>query len=282
MDWQFLKLDTVEDYLQKETRVRIFSDAFLELGYLFCLNKFLISKKPKYIVMALLGMLFIFLQGFRTLIIIGVFVSFVMILRTYKVSARSIVISAFISLIVLTAVSQIPLLQEKIEEITNRDETQNFQNDDYIRWLDIYYTYNQFFVNPAEIVLGAGRTPFTNLNNTTQTTGYLSDYSKERTMLATDLHYYPVDLGFLGLSWETGIPFAVIAVLLFIYPWIIKVDRKYYYISCYGLYMILIGLTHPQGYYQSNLICLAVAYTILELAHREAEGFMHNKTIKKD
>lgn len=268
MDWQFIQLDTVEDYLQKENRVRIYSDAFLELGYLYCLNKFLMLKKPKYLFFSILGFFFIFMQGFRALVLMGIVVSAIMIMRVYKNSLGYMIITAISIIIVALLAVQIPVVQNKIDELTHRNETQNFQNEDYIRLFDINYTYSSLFINKTEMVLGAGKTFVSNLKNSKHAMSYLSDYSKYRTRLATDYSYYPVDLGFIGLSWEAGIPFTIISILLFIYLLIIKVNKEYYYLGLYGLYMILIGVTHPQGYYYCNSICLAVAYTIIEIANK--------------
>lgn len=214
LDWEFIRLDTVESYLQKENRVRIYSDAFLELGYLYSLNKFLVFRKPKYLILAILGFFFIFMQGFRMLIAMGIVVSFLMLLRINKRSMGSMSIGAISFFIVALLALQIPLIQDKVKELTHRNETQNFQNEDYVRLLDINYTYSSFFINKTEMVLGAGRTFVGNRDNMKHSMKYLSEYSRYRSQLASDFHYYPVDLGFIGLSWEAGIPFTIIAVIL--------------------------------------------------------------------
>lgn len=267
MDWHFIKLDTEDEYLDKESRVRIFCDGFLTLGYLYCLNKYLALKKMFFLFFAVIGFLFIFLQGFRTMVAAGIISTTIMVLRMYKLTFRSIILVSFVGALSVVAIFTIPLLSDKVEEMISRNETQNFENDDYIRGREIVYFYTEFFKSDAEMFWGAGRTPF---GEWSQFKGkFPSEYSKERSLLATDYHFYPVDLGFLGLSWETGIPFAIIAVLLFINLWLLKVDKRYLYISCYGLYMILIGLTMPQGIYHNNLMCLAIVYTIYEMAHHK-------------
>ena len=281
MDWEFLQLDTSDEYLKKETRVRIYSDAFLELGYLYCLNKYLVFKRPKYLIMAILGFFFIFLQGFRMLIAMGVIVSLLMVLRVYKKSLSSLSIAtiSIISFIVLAL--QLPIVQNKIDELTHRNETQNFQNEDYSRLYDIQFTYSSFFIDKAEMIFGAGMTYFYDLKKPRKNVEYFSEYSRYRTRLATEFHYYPVDLGFWGLSWEAGIPFTIIAILLFLYLLKVKVPNDYYYLSLYGLYMVMSGITHAQGYYQCNLICLAVVYTIIEKANKSYKRYNYDSTHKK-
>ena len=265
-DWDFIKLDLSDDKLDFESRVRIYSDAFLELGYLFFLNKFLVRNNPISLFFSIMAFLFIFLQGFRMMIVMGVLVSIIMILRIYSLSLRSLLISiAAFSVIVMVSL-QFEIVQDKIEEIMQRNETDNFANDDYVRILDIEYTYTDFFINGYELILGAGKTFVYNLNDEKKRPHFLSQYSIDRSMLATNQHYYPVDLGFIGLSWECGILFTIVIVVLFLYLWKIKVDKQYYYISCYGLYMIFVGITNAQGYYQGNLICLAVLYVIADQA----------------
>ncbi len=270
LDWEFFKNDAPEERFEYESRVRVYSDAFLELGYLFCLNKFLVSKRLKYLMLAIIGFLFIFLQGFRMMIVMGLFVSTIMVFRIYKLSIKTVLIIAVSSFMSIFVALQFPFVQDKIAEILDRNETENFDNDDYVRVFDITYTYTEFFLNNAEMILGAGKTMVINMNDYggRERVKYPSEYSKERSYLATRYHYYPVDLGYIGLSWEAGIPFTVVCMILFLYLWKIKVDKQYYYLSCYGLYMIMIGLTNAQGYYEGNLICLAIVYTIIERAHK--------------
>lgn len=262
IDWEFMKLDTSEDYLEKETRVRIYSDGFLTLGFVYFLNKFLVLKKWKYAGLAFIGFFFIFMQGFRTLIVGGLIIAAIMVWRVYKLSLRMIIASILVICIGTLIVSQSQTVSTKIEELSHRNETQNFDNDDYIRLVEINYFYTQFFKNNVEMVLGAGRTQFG--DEEIFNGKYPSDYSKERSYLATYYHFYPVDLGFIGLSWETGIPFAIVAICLFLYLLKIPVKKEYYYLGLYGLYMIFVGFTTSRGFYQHNLICLAIVYTIAE------------------
>lgn len=267
IDVHFIKLDTEDEYLNYESRVRIFSDGFLTLGYMFCLNKYLALKKKRFLLLAISGFVFIFLQGFRTLVAAGIISTVIMTFRMYKLTFKSIIFISFAAVLSIVALYTSPMLNDKVMEMTSRNETQNFDNDDYIRTREILYFYNEFFQSDTEMFWGAGRTPFGQMS---QFKGnFPSEYSRERSILATDYHFYPVDLGFIGLSWETGIPFTIVAVLLFLNLWTLKVDKQYLYISCYGLYMVLIGFTMPQGIYHNNLICLAIIYTIYEVAHRD-------------
>lgn len=272
IDWDFIVTDLIEERLEVEKRVRIFSDAFLELGFLFSLNKYLVFRKTRFLLYTLLGALFIFLQGFRIMIFVGAIVSFFMIIRVYKLSLRSVLTviftTSFIVSIALTVAMQMPIVRDRLEELIDRNEESNFNNEDYVRVIDINFTYSDFFKNNVELVLGAGRTSVINLYYTNDKVEYSSKYSKYRSMLATYNHYYPADLGFLGLSWESGIPFTIVTIILFLYLLKFKVEKEYFYAGCYGLFMILIGGTNAQGYYHSNMVCLALVYTIVELANK--------------
>ena len=272
LDWDFIVTDLSSERLEKEMRVRIFSDAMLELGYLYCLNKFLVFKKANYLILALLGFLFMFLQGFRMMIAVGLIISAIMIIRVYKLTVKRVVLVSLSTIIIVSASIaiglQTPIVRERLEELIERNEESNFNNEDYIRVVDVNFTYTRFFHNTLEMILGAGRTSVYNLHYSKEKVEYPSAYSKERSMLATYNHYYPVDLGFWGLSWESGIPFTIVAILIFLYPLLYKVPKEYYYANLYGLFMILIGVTNAQGYYQCNLIYIAIVYTIVEKANK--------------
>lgn len=255
---QIFQLDTDFDYLERETRIRLFSDAILGLGALYALNKYLLSRKLYYALFFIMGTLFIFLQGFRMLLL-GYFLScLILCLRIYKVSLKTFFLFVSASAILYFA-SRIPIVSDKIDELVNRTETQNFDNEDYIRVECMNYFYTSFFKNDAELVLGSGRA----IIDAEHQQNWISQYSRERSNLADYYHYYPVDLGLLGLSWETGIPFVLCFILLILSPFCCKVPESLYYLQMYGFLIVIIGFTHPWSYYHQNTIYLAIVLTIL-------------------
>ena len=265
LNLEILKLDTSREYLEFESRVRIYSDGILTLGYLYCLNKFLVYKKKQYLLWALVGFFLIFLQGFRSLIVMGTITSVIMIFRVYKMPGVTLKFVIGGLLVVVTAL-QSSIVQDKVKEIIARNESSNFNNEDYVRVVEINYFYNNFFLNDVEMILGAGKTPYG--SDDIYNGKYPSKYSEERCYLANEFHFYTVDLGYLGLSWEAGIPFTIVILLLTISLLRFKVNKEYYYIGLYSLYMLLIGMTYPHGIYQRNLINLALVFTIAEIVHR--------------
>lgn len=173
--------------------------------FLYGINKWMIYKRPGYILYTVLGMLPIFIQGFRSLTAAIVICGFIMIGLISKKVWKTILWFVIFCILGFAA-TQIPIVGEKIEEMVERNEDdQTFANEDYIRYFEYDYFANEFFVKPGEKFFGGGASLFDK-----------TDYGR-KLMLAEDrFGFYWVDLGLVGLSWIIGIP-AVICLLVIIY-----------------------------------------------------------------
>lgn len=262
-------LDKIRSEIHTEIRIRVWSDAILFLGTLFCWNKFLVVEKKWFLALYILGVLMIFLQGYRILVV-STFISCVALyLRIFGFSKKTLSIS--ISLTVFLGVSlYLPIVQEKIEEMTNRYESEREERENTIRALDLAYVYNNHYKNNIELVLGSGM-PYLYLELDEKDQKYyvnksLSKYSKEMSELAAYNHFFTVDLGLIGLSWVAGIPFVLLFIYLLVRILTTKVDPKYYYLGMYALLIMLCGFTNALSYKHHNIIYLALVLVILDLA----------------
>jgi hypothetical protein len=259
---QLFILDTDFDYLQVETRIRLFSDGILYLGSLLYFNKYLSTNRKSYLILFALGSLSIFLQGFRVVLLSYSLSSLVMYLRIKKIGF-SLIKNFFLIMIPLLCFLQTNVAQNKINEILDRNESANFDDDSYVRVLLVDYYYSEHFINNIELVLGSGL-PALNSDNPSKAP---SAYSKYCSQNAVDYHFYPVDMGLMGLSWNTGIPFVLCFIILLIQMAITKVPSSYYYLNSWALFLLIAGLiTHPACYYHHNVIYLSIALTILNSA----------------
>ena len=272
---EFFYLDTGIDFLQIESRVRIWSSSILSLGGIYSLNKALRGKRVYYLFFVWMCII-IFLQGTRSNIIGIALVSIVMYIRIVGFSWKMIgaAIAAFALLFVLSTQS---IFQNKVEEIQTRSQTQSLNNSDYVRVLNFNYHMNNHFINGVEYFLGSGRTKI--LDDETPLSKAPSEYSRLRSSLAQNYHWYVADWGLLGLSWEVGIPFLIVFLSLFIAMYRKKVPKDYYYIGVWELYLILsTGLFGETIHCHHNIVFHALALVILDQVSQKYPSVTTNKT----
>lgn len=274
---QLFRLDTEFEYLERESRVRIFSDSILYFGTLYCLNKYLVKESTKMLIYFLIGTACIFLQGFRMLILGYTVISFVMFIRLYKLSFKT---TFFIGVVLAFSLYglQTRVVQDKLTEIVDRNETANFENESYVRVLLVDYYYNNHFINKLEMFLGSGM-PHMSPHNPERAE---SEYSRQCSYNAFYYHFYPVDMGLLGLSWNAGIPFTITFILLMLLVARMKVPRDYWYVAAWEIFIVIVGLTNEISYYHSNIIYQVVALVIITKVHEEQQlDFNYNLNNEK-
>lgn len=262
-----------ERYLDGELRARLFSDAILFLGNVFCFNKALVSKNIRsvYVLLSFISLIVILLLGFRT-VIAAVLFSYVFIL--YKTKRNIIKYGVWILIfgggLLIFALNN-TTVRNRVNEIIERNEESNFNNNDYIRVVVIQYYYSNYFKNYTEMLLGSGMVrrivSDSNPNNMSHLK-YPSNYSKEVSFFSEKYHFYPVDLGLLGLSWEAGILTVIVLLTLCIILLNSRLGMDYLYINAWGLFLILISLTVPFYYYHKNLIYTVIVFIILSKLKR--------------
>lgn len=267
LDVEIFRLDKVRDFLEVETRVRIFSDGILFLGSLYSLNKFFTTKlKFKYSILYIASIFIIFMQGFRMLILGMIICSILLYFRINGFSKKIFI--ALFSLFILSSIAiELPIVQNKIDEIINRNENSNFENDDYVRVLLIDYFYNDHFKNNLELFLGSGMTKLAVDESKTEISQPLSKYARYRSQLAAYNHFYPADVGLIGLSWEAGIPFTITFILLLISMARKKVDKDYFYLGLFEFFCIIVGGTHAMCYWHNNIIYHVLVFVIIYKAN---------------
>ena len=252
-------LNIVEEQLEKDLRVRIFSDGILSLGGIYYLNKFFEEKKKRYVIYCCLFVIIVFLQGFRMILFATLVSTLVMYYSYYCLKIRKIIYYGMLSCVLIGVFMQTDMYQNRIAKTLERTENENLYNQDYVRVASIYYFYNSHFQSDTEMILGSG----CSLWNDKPVSTY-SDYMRG---LKDSYHFFPVDWGLIGLSWEAGILFTLCFILLIVRVIFLKVDKQYYYVRIWSFFLLIIGVTHPMSYCHSNLIYMAIVLLIAERAH---------------
>lgn len=142
--------------------------------------------------------------------------------------------------------------QNVIGDIQTRQETDNFQNEDYARIIGLNYYLHDHFHNVTEQILGCGM--------------YYSGSEGEK--LQEQLDPYGIkwnDWGILGLSFYSG--FITIAILLYctIACALKRTNKECIYLNTWMIYMLLCSITTAEFLRQGNTIIWAlVAYMIIK------------------
>lgn len=211
------------------------------------LGSFFNTKKIKYLALFGLGALPIILMGFRTLTILLALGCLGFIVASSTSIKRSIGWIIF-TILLLGSSTQIPIIQNKIQEMQERQEAgDNFQNTDYIRYIE-YDFYSNMFPNIDDKLLGGGPAVYDNKTK----------YSKDMQAAESDFIFWN-DLGLVGLSFIIGIP-AVIMLLFIMLSLIRRCKSRELQSIRFTILVVTIGslFTTMELYRESNLIIIGI------------------------
>lgn len=225
-----------------EHRFRLVGQLINFIGFFYFLNKYLIGEKNrKNIVGILLGMLCIFLLGFRSFLVSVSIVSLVQVFRVVGVSKSLVKIFLMIGLAACCAY-QFDFTQKVVKNMVDRQAGQERMGDDYIRLREWRYFTEEHFLNGFDRFFGSGPE------------NEKSQYGKNMTKMRVAEKYYSYsvatwwDWGLIGLSWAMGIPLAIFLLLFVLYMILFKTEKKYMYVSSVYLLLLLTGVSTMEIY----------------------------------
>ena len=227
--------------MESEHRFRLNGQYVLFWGYFYYLNVLIMTKKPlaKDIFALLLGFFVIILLGFRTGIVGIVLSSGLMVIRikgfSYKI-IKYFLIAGIIGVCVIAT----PVGRNILDNMIERNETESFDNEDYIRVKQFMYFSQEHFKSDYERFWGSG---MANVE---------SKYGKYYVAMldpggVTSRAQWR-DWGLIGLSWIMGIPMFLVMLFLIFYMIFKKTDKNHYYVSCLYLFMLMSGITTVEVY----------------------------------
>lgn len=263
----FLPVDELSQELGYAARFKIIGQGFISIGYFFCINKFMLTKKFIYVIIAICAFIAIFAMGFRTMLFFLIVFTLLLIMKFNGVKGKGILYAILFIVILYFLTINIPFLSEKLSEMLERQKTANFSNSDYIRMITLNYYTTEYFNGSLEFILGSG-TPFEG-----------SDYYRMHQYLSEGLGMYYADWGLLGFSWIIGIP-AVISMLYYSVICIrARVSKPYLYVGFWFLYMIFASFTTSEFCRLGNFVTQSLALYIIYLVKNKEKYENRNTNI---
>lgn len=246
-------------------RFRAVGSALAAWAYFYGLNKILVSKKKakSNIILLVLGLSVILLMSFRTMIVGLMVCTLVMVIKVngFKSGLFKYLFLLFFGVVIAY---NVPVIQKKVDYMIEKQQSdQNFQNDDYIRWINYYYHLDENTQDDWEYWLGVGLNADKNSHLCI----------KEEQLMEQHLSW--VDWGLIGLSWQVGI-ISVIGMLIYSVKVIkYRFDKQQVCISVFFLYLVLISITTLEFARAGNFLVQALVLYL-------ASYYMNNKQNKHD
>ena len=223
------------------------------------LNNYLTKKRNKDLLLLILGATPIIIQGFRSLIFFTI-VGAIYMIFVVKKNMTGKISYLIIGLLLLGVSTNIPILQQKIEEMSERQERgDTFSNKDYVRNIALVYYWEVVHDQPLEHIFGGGYPRGVKYSRTEQyqaKTAYA-----EAHMVANSMGLWWIDLGLIGLSFIIGIPTVIILCILVVYCFQKSHSPDICFLRC-TLIVVFLGsiVTSMEIYRSGNLIILALLF----------------------
>lgn len=247
-----------ETEYSSDVRLRLYGQNICSLGMLFAFNKYLVTNRKKFLCLAVFSFFIVFLWGFRTLFAAS---SLAMLIMYCKIrGGQNLLATTPILIMLLVLVFQIPIVQDKVMAMLERQATnQSFGDKDYIRNLCITYYLTEHFQSNWEMFWGSGipsgETDYSNLMECLGRRGF---------------HWN--DMGLWGLSWVLGVPACLMMLWYGIKSARAKVQKQYLYLPYWFVFSLATAFTTAEyiriGNYITQAIALALIHKILSIYKR--------------
>lgn len=217
-------------------RVRINGQCLFSLLYFKSLRDALYKLTWSNLSVLLLSVLCILILGFRSQIAMLLFLTGIFIWRKSRISFRALIFCSILFFVTLLA-SQTQIVQFKIQQMQERNESANFQNEDYIRIASYEYYTQELPRNITDRILGCGLP-----NNN-------SVYGRQIARVK-DMGIVWADWGLIGLSWMLGVPAVLCIAWYCLMAFFTPINKKYSYLCYFFLYMLLASVLTREIYRQ--------------------------------
>lgn len=254
-----------ENAVAANARPRIPGQALLSIAFFYYLGKVCDKWKWKYVIMLLIALLCLLIMGFRSQLAVLFGVSCLFVIKRNRLSGK-LFLYAVVGFAGLVALSQVGVVQNKINQMVERGQRDNFDNDDYVRITSYrYYTLNAPN-NKYEKYMGIG------LPNPNSKYGQKIQELKEH-------HIVWADWGLIGLAWVLGIPGALCVVWYALKAFLLKVDKRYYYLKYWFLFIVFASILTREIYRDGAFAVQGMVLYLISKAH--AQYMLNNPQTKK-
>jgi hypothetical protein len=247
-----------EDALTAEggKQFAIVGHGFHMLAYFIVLNRYLIERKMKDLVLVIFFFIVLLLCDFRTLIAGAFLISAFMFFKLIKLTARDIIV--IVSIVVLLAgLSQVKFVSDIINDSVTNTESNFKEGKKYIRMLEIEFFFKRFPTDNSYYIIGGGKRTGDNLNR----------FNPDEIGLNYNIVW--VDIGLLGFYIMIGL-FAVIGILWYTIKAIFtKLPRDWIYLNMYFLFLLVVSFTNEEIYRDGIFSVHALGLYLIDYALNE-------------
>lgn len=244
-------------------RFRMQAQGIAFLCFFYAIYKMIIEKKWQNYLLAILSLIIIIMFEFRSQLIILPFILILQLWYYFQFKSKKVLWILVAILGIGTFLMQSKIVSNKIETLLSRNETQNFSNENYIRYKTFDYYTKTVPQNTYEKIMGTGLE------------GIDGNYQR-MTKNAKDIGYIWADWGLIGLTWKLGIPGVLCLIWYSLKAF--KISRKYpdiHYIGIWFLFLILIG-TFNREFYRFGIFAIqAIGLYIIDLKYKRTRKIIH-------
>lgn len=213
-------------------RLRLEGVGFVTLVAFYSLNNFLINKKNKLqLAFYLLCFVFIFILGFRTLLLTFVVSSLLLCFIYIKTTIMRLflVVFAFVFMVIIL---QTELFSEFVFAMIDKTNAQIDEGDDYIRFLTFNFLFNTVNVNFASLFFGNGFP----VEGTNYGELVIGKGSREN-------GYIAADLGLIGFVFNYGLLSLIAFLNIFRIAIFKKLPKHSVYLNIFFFYLVISSIT---------------------------------------
>lgn len=247
---------------ESQFRMRMSCSACSYCLFFWGLNDYMISKKLINLLYVLLGILPFMIMGFRSLVLLSIlFAVYIFARHLWKSRSQFIIYSFFLLLFVLVII-QLPIVQEKYEEMISRQEKeQTFDNEDYVRYASL--TYYTDVTTKTEMAIGGGL-PLVPKSLSSRN-HYVSKFCK-----GYQMQLYWNDLGLVGFGFIFGFP-SVILITFLVFRTALRSKEKQLLFIRATLLTIYLGsiFTSQELYRAGNFLFIGLLMYTEYIYHKE-------------
>lgn len=255
----------VDEFTNNQYRARMACSLCCFILIFFGINRYLLNNKKKELFVTILGFLPAVIMGFRSVLASIVLFIILMVIHITK-HTKGISLKLIFLLIFGFILYQTPIAQEKMGDMKERNETDNFNNEDYVRYASFFYYELEFQENIIERIIGGG-IPLVDIEK-----GPLSPNNQYQLKVsnANDMGLFWNDLGVIGLSNMIGIPAIILLIIMVILTFKECRDHNLQFIR-FMLTAILLAsiMTSQEIYRHGNFVIIGILFYYVYVFNQE-------------
>jgi hypothetical protein len=236
-------------------RFRIIGHGFLMLAYFLLLNRYLLNRQLKNILLAFVFFVVLLMMGFRTLVVGALLVTLLMFIKIFRFRIKDFIV-LFVLILLFVVLFQFPGPSHILEEFITSTESNIKEGQQYVRLIEMDYYFNKYPKNISYFIIGGG------LPGGGHLPGYMYGY-------LTDYGILWVDLGLLGFYIVFG-AIAISGLLWYTLKAIfIKLPKDKLYLNLYFLFLLIVSFTNQEIYRDGIFTVQAIGLYLIDRSLEE-------------